>query len=153
MISHHVAVKCDIFRPKNVIFKGVLDVVFNSCEAWLQCILTKGDSWFDFRLYDRNVNSFLRCYGDAFSYIGSITRKLWLLLIRNWYPSFGNSWLQLTNITLQCSIFDGSWVMLISGEIYITSLKFYNYEHNSRSIWYSLWRISSVTYFSNSIFC
>ena len=29
VISHHVAVKCDIFRPKNVIFKGVLDIVFN----------------------------------------------------------------------------------------------------------------------------
>ena len=46
-----MAVKCDIFRPKNVIFKGVLDVVFNSCEAWLQCILTNGELMLTMKWY------------------------------------------------------------------------------------------------------
>ena len=33
VISHHVVVKCDIFRIQNVIFKEVLDILCFSSEA------------------------------------------------------------------------------------------------------------------------
>ena len=33
VISHHVVVKCDIFRTETVASKGLLHIDFNSCEA------------------------------------------------------------------------------------------------------------------------
>ena len=77
VISHHVFLKCGICRTKDIIFKRDfrhsfellwrLIAVHNNIRTWL--IKKSG-------LYDRNVNTFLRCYGNAFSYIGVITRKL-----------------------------------------------------------------------------